>query len=29
VTSQDKADSELSRHRRSGFFKRLLGRKPY
>jgi hypothetical protein len=29
VTSQDKADSELNRHRRSGFFKRLLGRKPY
>jgi hypothetical protein len=29
VTSQEKADSELSRHRRSGFFKRLLGRKPY
>jgi SM-20-related protein len=29
VTSQEKADSELSRHRRSGFFKRLIGRKPY
>jgi SM-20-related protein len=29
VTSQDKADSELNRHRRSGFFKRLIGRKPY
>jgi SM-20-related protein len=29
VTSQEKADSELSRHRRSGLFKRLLGRKPY
>jgi SM-20-related protein len=29
VTSQDKADSELNRHRRSGFVKRLLGRKPY
>jgi SM-20-related protein len=29
VTSQDKADSELSRHRRSGFVKRLFGRKPY
>jgi len=29
VTSQEKADSELNRHRRSGFFKRLLGRKPY
>ena len=29
VTSQEKADSELTRHRRSGFVKRLLGRKPY
>jgi SM-20-related protein len=29
VTSQEKADSELNRHRRSGFLKRLLGRKPY
>jgi SM-20-related protein len=29
VTSQEKADSELSRHRRSGFFKKLLGRKSY
>jgi SM-20-related protein len=29
VTSQEKADSELNRHRRSGLFKRLLGRKPY
>lgn len=29
VTSQEKADSELSRHRRSGFVKRLFGRKPY
>jgi hypothetical protein len=29
VTSQEKADRELGRHHRSGFFKRLLGRKPY
>ena len=29
VTSQEKADSELNRHRRSGFFKRLIGRKSY
>jgi SM-20-related protein len=29
VTSQDKADSELNRHRRSGLFKRILGRKLY
>jgi len=29
VTSQEKANSELSRHRRSGFFKKLLGRKSY
>jgi SM-20-related protein len=29
VTSQDKADSELNRQRRSGLFKRILGRKRY
>jgi SM-20-related protein len=29
VTSQEKADSELNRHRRSGLLKRILGRKPY
>jgi SM-20-related protein len=28
VTSQEKADSELRRHRRSGWVKRLLGRSP-
>lgn len=29
VTSQSKADAELQRHRRSGWLKRLLGRKSY
>lgn len=29
VTSQAKADAEIARHRRSGWLKRLTGRKPY
>jgi SM-20-related protein len=29
VTSQQKADAEVARHRRSGWIKRLFGRNPY
>lgn len=29
VTSQEKADSELQRHRRSGWIKKLFGKRPY